>query len=155
MSGGLAGVARYAGGSLAQAIYVSILANTQSSYAANAVPKAAMQAGASEGTAAAVLAAFPLGSTALAKVPGVNDKILAAAGTAYQWSYAHGLKITALSSLSFGLVGLILCLLTENIDKKVSGFTAKSLVPANERQMNSQTNVFLENDVNAEKNEFH
>ena len=120
MSGGLAGVARYAGGSLAQAIYVSILSNAQAARAAATLPKAVIEAGGSVATANALLAAFPLGSTAIAKVPGVNDKILAAAGTAFQWSYAHGLKITALSSLSFGGLGLIMCLLCENIDAKVS-----------------------------------
>lgn len=139
MSGGLAGVARYAGGSLAQAIYTSILANTQSARAAATVPQAAMRAGANLATAEGVLAAFPLGSTALAKVPGVNPDILAAAGEAFQWSYAHGLKITALASLSFGGLGLILCFMCENIDAK----------------MNDKTNIFLENDVNADKNEFH
>jgi hypothetical protein len=78
-----------------------------------------MQAGASKDTATALLAAFPLGSAAIAKVPGINTDILAAAGTAFQWSYAHGLKITALSSLSFGFFGFIMCLLCENIDPKV------------------------------------
>lgn len=119
MSGGLAGVARYAGGSLAQAIYVSILANTQASRAAATVPQAAMQAGATSDTATALLAAFPLGSAAIAEVPGTNSDILAAAGTAFQWSYAYGLKMTALSSLSFGFLGFILCLMCENIDHKV------------------------------------
>ncbi|KAK5169763.1 uncharacterized protein LTR77_005741 [Saxophila tyrrhenica] len=139
MSGGLAGVARYAGGSLAQAIYVSILANTQASRAAITVPEAAIRAGANSETASALLAALPLGSAAIAKVPGITDEIVAAASTAFQWSYAHGLKITALSSLSFGGVGLILCLMTENIDKK----------------MTQETNVFLENDIHASKNEYH
>ncbi|KXL44413.1 hypothetical protein M433DRAFT_166556 [Acidomyces richmondensis BFW] len=139
MSGGLAGVARYAGGSLAQAIYVSILANTQSSRAAKLVPAAVEQAGGTAKMAKELLAAFPLGTTALEAVPGVNAKILEAAGTAYQWAYVHGLRMTALSSLAFGGLGLIMCLLCENIDAK----------------MNDQTNVFLENDVNAGKNEFH
>ena len=120
MSGGLAGVARYAGGSLAQAIYVSILTNAQAARAAATVPEAAIKAGASEATANALLAAFPLGTAAIEKVPGINTNILAAAGTAFQWSYAHGLKITALSSLSFGGLGFIMCLLCENIDPKVS-----------------------------------
>ena len=120
MSGGLAGVARYAGGSLAQAIYVSILTNAQSARAAATVPAAAILAGASESAATALLAAFPLGSAAIAEVPGVNEQIIAAAGGAFQLSYAYGLKITALSSLSFGGFGLIMCLLCENIDAKVS-----------------------------------
>lgn len=120
MSGGLAGVARYAGGSLAQAIYTSILANTQSSRAALTVPQAAISAGATDNTAFAILAAFPSGASALEIIPGINAEILAAASTAYQWSYAHGLKMTALASLSFGGLGLVMCLLLESIDAKVS-----------------------------------
>ncbi|KAK1024842.1 hypothetical protein LTR33_017840, partial [Friedmanniomyces endolithicus] len=139
MSGGLAGVARYAGGSLAQAIYVSILANTQAARAAVSVPAAVLQAGGSATMASEILAAFPSGALALAKVPGVNAQILGAAGSAYQFAYAHALSITALSSLAFGGVGLICCLLCENIDAK----------------MNDTTNIFLENDVNAAHNEYH
>jgi hypothetical protein len=120
MSGGLAGVARYAGGSLAQAIYVSILANTQTAKAAKLVPAAVEQAGGTAAMAKGLLAAFPLGTAELEAVPGVNAKILGAASIAYQWSYAHGLSITALSSLAFGGLGLIMCLLCENIDAKVS-----------------------------------
>jgi hypothetical protein len=86
-----------------------------------------MAAGATSDTATALLAAFPLGSAAIAKVPGINDKILAAAGTAFQWSYAHGLKITALASLSFGFFGLIMCFLCENIDPKVREFSVALL----------------------------
>lgn len=119
ISSQLAGVARYAGGSLAQAIYVSILANTQSSRAAKLVPAAVEQAGGTAKMAKELLAAFPLGTTALEAVPGVNAKILEAAGTAYQWAYVHGLRMTALSSLAFGGLGLIMCLLCENIDAKV------------------------------------
>ena len=122
MSGGLAGVARYAGGSLAQAIYVSIMTNTQAARAAATVPQAAIDAGASIATANGLLAAFPLGSAAIAEVPGINNEILGAAGLAFQWSYAHALKITAISSLSFGGIGFILCLLCENIDKKVPNY---------------------------------
>ncbi len=127
VSGGLAGVARYAGGSLAQAIYVSILANTQASRAAITVPAAAIQAGADQTTASALLAAIPLGSEAIAKVPGITNEIVGAAAEAFKWSYAHGLKMTALASLSFGFVGLILVLLCENIDKKMGESTPSQI----------------------------
>ncbi|KAF2815732.1 MFS general substrate transporter [Mytilinidion resinicola] len=139
MSGGLAGVARYAGGSLAQAIYVSVLANTQSARAAVTVPAAAMRAGLDATAAQELLAALPLGAEAIMKVPGVNADIIAAASAAFKWSYAHGLKITALSSLAFGGLGLVMCLLVENIDAK----------------MNNKTEIYLENDVYGERNEFH
>jgi hypothetical protein len=72
--------------------------------------------------AQAILAAFPLGAAALEKIPDINADILGAASTAYQWAYAHALSVTALSSLAFGGVGLIMCLLCENIDAKMSKF---------------------------------
>ncbi|KAF2664301.1 MFS general substrate transporter [Microthyrium microscopicum] len=138
-SGGLAGASRFAGGSIAQAIYTTILTNAQSKRAAQTLPAAAIAAGLSSENAAKLLAAFPLGAKAIAAVPGVNANIIAAASTAFQWSYAHGLKIMILSSLAWGGLGLILCLLTTDASKK----------------MNSEINVYLENDVNKEKNEFH
>lgn len=92
ISGGLAGVGRYAGGSLAQAIYVSILSNTQASRAAATVPAAAIKAGLPASSASQLLAAFSLGTSALEAVPGVTPEILVAAGDAFKWSYAHGLK---------------------------------------------------------------
>lgn len=138
-SGGLAGMARYAGGSLAQAIYTTILTNTQSTRAAATVPAAAIAAGMSPENAQALLAAFPLGATAIAKVPGTTAEAIGAASLAFQWSYAHGLKIVALSSLSFGLVGLLCIFYCEDITHK----------------MTNKVEVFLENDIYAEKNEFH
>jgi hypothetical protein len=89
LSGGLAGVARYAGGSLATAIYTSVLTNTQTARAAATVPQAAIEAGLSSSAASQLLAAFPLGASALQAIDGVNDEILAAATTAYRWSFAQ------------------------------------------------------------------
>ena len=135
---------------------MSILTNTQSTRAAITVPQAAIAAGASVDTAKALFAALPLGAVAIEKVPNINTQIVTAASTAFQWSYAHGLKMTALSSLAFAGVGLVACLLCENIDAKVRLWqTARAVDDADLDQMNNQTNVFLENDVNAEKNEFH
>ena len=92
ISGGLAGVGRYAGGSLAQAIYISIISNTQNSRAAATVPATAIKAGLPASSASQLLAAFPLGTAALEAVPGVTPEILASAADAFKWSYAHGLK---------------------------------------------------------------
>ena len=68
-----------------------------------------------------------------------TDEIVGAASEAFKWSYAHGLKMTALASLAFAGTGLIACLLCENIDEK----------------MNDKTEVYLENDIHAEKNVHH
>jgi hypothetical protein len=113
-------MARYAGGSLSQAIYTTILANTQSARAAITVPAAAVAAGMSPENAQSLLAAFPLGAAAIAKVPGASPEAVGAASLAFQWSYAHGLKVVALTP-----------------------------------KMTNKVEVFLENDIYAEKNEFH
>lgn len=74
ISGGLAGVARYAGGSLAQAIYTTILTNTQQSRVAATLPKAAIAAGLDAKYGADILTAFPQGADALAAIPGIVSK---------------------------------------------------------------------------------
>ncbi|CAM1502223.1 Fc.00g042070.m01.CDS01 [Cosmosporella sp. VM-42] len=139
ISGGLAGVARYAGGSLASAVYTTVLTNSQTSRAAATVPKAAMDLGMSRSSAQDLLTAIATGSSTLQDIPGLTDEILGAAVNAFKWSYAHGLKITALTSLAFAGTGLICCLLCLNIDAK----------------MNNKTEIFLENDIHKEKNKYH
>ncbi|EON63161.1 hypothetical protein W97_02388 [Coniosporium apollinis CBS 100218] len=139
ISGGLAGVARFAGGAVAISVYSTILSNVQSSEAARIVPAAAIAAGLPASSVSALLAALPLGSKALAQVPGITTEIIMAAGAAFQQSFVVGLRTTALSSLSFGIVGIIACLFCNDIGEK----------------MNDKIEIFLENDVNADKNEFH
>jgi hypothetical protein len=132
-------MARYAGGSLAQAIYTTILANTQSARSAATVPAAAIAAGMSPENAQSLLTAFPFGAAAIAKVPRTTMEANGAASLAFQWSYAHGLKIVALSSLSFGIVGLLCIFYCEDTTPK----------------MTNKVEIILENDIYAEKNEFH
>lgn len=139
VAGGLAGMARYAGGSLAQAIYTTILTNVQAKRAAATVPQAAIAAGLPASSAAKLLATFALGAEALEKLPGMTPQALVAASTAYQWSYAHALQVVSLSSLSFGGLGLIMCFLCLDIDKK----------------MTPKIEIFLENDIHRDNNEFH
>ena len=100
---------------------------------------AAIAAGASKQTAQQVLAALPSGSAAVMKVSGITTAIAEAAGAAYVQSYAVGLKTVALASIAFGVVGMTACLCLEDIEPK----------------MTKNIEVFLENDVNAEKNKFH
>ncbi|KAG9259033.1 fungal trichothecene efflux pump [Emericellopsis atlantica] len=139
ISGGLAGVARFAGGSVAISIYQTILSNVQGNAAARLVPKAAIAAGLPASSAADLLAAFPLGSAAIQQVAGISDEIVAAASEAWKQSYVQGLRTTCLSSLSFGIVGIIACLFCQDIEHK----------------MNNKIEIFLENDENADKNRFH
>jgi len=120
ISGGLAGVARFAGGSVAISVYTTILTNVQSTQAAKLIPAAATAAGLPSSSVAELLKALPLGSAALAKVPGITTEIMAAAGAAFLQSYVVGLRTTALSSLSFGVLGIIACICTKDIGPKMN-----------------------------------
>jgi hypothetical protein len=127
------------GGANGRTVYTTILANVQSTSASRLVPAAAIAAGLSPSSAPALLAALPLGATALAKVPGFTPEIGAVAGAAFQQSYVVGLRTTALSSLSFGIVAIVACLFCNDIGHK----------------MDDKIEVYLENDENADRNKFH
>ncbi|KAH7072381.1 fungal trichothecene efflux pump-domain-containing protein [Paraphoma chrysanthemicola] len=139
IAGGLAGVARYAGGAVAITLFSTILGTVQNGYAAVHVIAAAEGAGATPATARAVLAALPLGAAALEKVQGLTTAIAQAAGAAFVQSYVEGVKKVAFASLGFGGVAIIACFFLEDIGPK----------------MNNQIEVFLENDEQAEKNKYH
>ena len=92
VAGGLAGTARNAGGAVAICVYSTILINKQASEAVKLVPAAVMKAGGSMTMATEILAALPLGATALAKIKGATLPMIEAAGLAYQESYTKGLQ---------------------------------------------------------------
>ncbi|EPE04253.1 trichothecene efflux pump [Ophiostoma piceae UAMH 11346] len=139
IAGGLAGVSRFAGGTVAISVFSTILSNVTTKQILKLVPAAAMGAGLPASSVSALIAALAQGSAALEAVPGISDAVIAAASKAYQQAYVVGLRTTALSSLSFGIVAIIACLFCNNIDDK----------------MNNKIEIFLENDVHADKNRFH
>lgn len=100
-------MSRFAGGAIAISVYTTILTNVQSSSMLKLVPAAALKAGLPEDSIEKLLAALPLGSAALQQVPGITADIMGAAGAAFQQSYVVGLRTTCLSSLSFGIIGII------------------------------------------------
>jgi predicted secreted protein len=95
------------------------VSNVLKSSSATLVTAAATAAGLPSGSLAALFAALPLGSAALAEVPGITTEIMAAAGAAYQQAYVHALRTTALSSLSFGVIAIIACICCNDIGHKV------------------------------------
>jgi MFS family permease len=92
IAGGLAGVARYAGGAVSVTLFATILGTVQASEASTGVIQAAEAAGASPETASAVLAALPLGAAALKQVQGLTTAIATAAGAAFVESYHQAVK---------------------------------------------------------------
>jgi hypothetical protein len=159
IAGGLAGVARYAGGAVAVTIYLSILGNVQATQSANLVPAAVVAAGGTQALGEMLLAALPLGAAAIEKIPNLTMAMIEAGGAAFVQSYVVAVRYVlpslsletwerllmvryrtvALSSVAFGVTGIIACLFCEDIGHK----------------MNSKIEIYLENDVQAEKNEFH
>ncbi|CAK7201502.1 hypothetical protein SEUCBS139899_004208 [Sporothrix eucalyptigena] len=139
-AGGLGGVGRFGGASLAIAIYSSILKNTQRKAAKTLVVEAGLNSGLTKSSAELLLQALSAGSaTALQDIPGITASAIAQGTLALKESYVHGIRITALSSLAFGCLGTIMCFFSEDIEPK----------------MNEKTNVFLENDIHADMNKFH
>ena len=139
ISGALAGVARWAGGALASSIYLAILSNVQAEQAGKLVSNAVAATGDSEATATALIAALPLGAEAIAQVSGTTEAMVAAAGAAFIQSYVVALRTVCLTGIAFGVVGTVCCCLSNDVGPK----------------MNDKIEVFLENDVQADKNRFH
>jgi len=123
ISGGLAGVSRFAGGAIAISVYSTVLANVQVSSIKTLLPAAVTAAGLPTSSIADLAAALPLGAAALAKVPGISTSIIAAAGGAVVESYVKALRVTALSSLAFGILAIIACICCNDIGHKVCFFS--------------------------------
>lgn len=139
IAGGLAGVARYAGGAVAVTIYSTILINVQGKKALQLVPAAVIQAGGTQEIGEMLTLAFPAGMKAISAVPGATADMIAAGGAAFTESYVVGIRAIALTSIAFGVMGIIGCVFCEDIGHK----------------MTPKIEIFLENDIQADKNKFH
>lgn len=149
-------MSRFAGGAIAISVYTTILTNVQSSSMLKLVPAAALKAGLPEDSIEKLLAALPLGSAALQQVPGITTDIMGAAGAAFQQSYVVGLRTTCLSSLSFGIIGIIGRFLNDlwhftNTDPILACLCCQDI----EHKMNDKIEIFLENDKHADMNKYH
>ena len=98
ISGGLSGVARFAGGSLAQAIYTTILTNEQTSRAAKTVPAAATALGLGPDEAQQVLQAISTGATdSLSEISGIVSLYrLVQSQSLLHAAYIHGRQMRSL-----------------------------------------------------------
>lgn len=155
------GVSRSAGGSVAISIYTTILTNIQRNKLVQLVPPAATAAGLPESSVLSLLAALPLGSAALAEVPGISNEIIAAASAASKQNYVVGLRTTCLSFLSFGVLGIIGELIGEyqpSITVRLradQSTTAAICCQDISKKMNNRIELYLENDANVDKNKYH
>lgn len=93
ISGGLAGLARYAGGAIASACYSSAIGNGIRNRGAELIPSAALEAGFPKSSvdefAAAVIASGP---AAMSQFSDASPRVVEAVTSAYKWSAAFGLR---------------------------------------------------------------
>jgi len=122
LSGGLSGCLRFAGGGVATAVYTTILKNT---IAGKTVPyvTSAVQGLVPASDLPALLSV--VGTTTLSS--NYDSAVVAAVGQAMTRATVTGLRVTALSSLAFGMVGIIACALCKDIDPKMTNKVSMSL----------------------------
>lgn len=136
ISGGLSGCVRFAGGTVAQAVYLTVLQNDL----AKKTPAYVMAAAEAAGVPASKIAELlSLLATPVNLAEEFGAAVAGAVGVAQQHAVAHGIKMVAFTSLGFGCVGIIACLCCRNIDDR----------------MDNTIEVFLENDEFADRNKFH
>ncbi|KAK2743343.1 hypothetical protein FQN55_007278 [Onygenales sp. PD_40] len=89
ISGGIAGVFRFAAGSIAAAIYTTILGNTTSKKIGVLVPEAVIKAGLPASQVNELLGHLQTNSAAMSKY---SEPVVAAATAAFKESYVHGIR---------------------------------------------------------------
>ena len=134
-SGGISGVARFAAGTIAAAVYTTILTNTVGKFTVRYVTEAVEALGFPAKQVPALLADINLPTFATDYSP----KIVAAAGAAVSHAYERAVQNVAYASLAFGIVGIIACACCKDVDHK----------------MNNKIEVYLENTEFADRNKYH
>ncbi|KAF2254749.1 fungal trichothecene efflux pump [Trematosphaeria pertusa] len=118
LSSGMLASIRAAGGSIAVAVYTTILTNRLSTTLPTVVGGAAVDAGLPASEVPQVLEAISAGT--LAKVPGITESILAAITEALPKAYSQSFKTVYLASLGFGGIAIIGSLLTVDPKKHLT-----------------------------------
>ncbi|OAP64846.1 hypothetical protein AYL99_00818 [Fonsecaea erecta] len=109
---------RAVGGSIGAAIYYNIFVNKLKSKLPAYVARSAVRAGLPVAGAAEFVEVFVGGSLAeLARLPGVNKQIIAAASLASRWAYADSLKYIWLTSIAFGGCAIVACMFLGNVSR--------------------------------------
>jgi hypothetical protein len=112
ISGGLSGCVRFAGGSIAQAVYLTVFQNDVAKKTPTYVTRAALNAGVPQGKITQLLTEL---TDTKALTADFGADVVAAVGYAQQLAVAHGIKLIALTSLGFGIVGIIACLCCKDV----------------------------------------
>ncbi|KAL1639701.1 hypothetical protein SLS58_007599 [Diplodia intermedia] len=135
ISGGISGSLRFAGGAVATTVYQTIFNNEVTKWTPKLVLPAALEAGLDQSRSAELLSV--IGTSQLST--SFSPAVVAAASEALKWAYCKGIFLVAMSSMGFGIVAIIACLLCKDVDSK----------------MTNTIDVYLENDEFAHRNRVH
>lgn len=113
------------GGSVATALYSSVLANEVGKNLPKYVVPAATDAGLPESSMESLFAAITEGD--LSEVPGINSGIIAAVSEAAKTAYASSFKVVFYTTIPFSVILLLSAFLVPDMKKFLSHNVAKKL----------------------------
>jgi hypothetical protein len=123
---GIAGSVRGGVSTIGTAIYTIILSNKLAQYIPAVVGPAVISAGLPASSVPALLGALGGIGNATA-VPGVNANILAVGGLAYQMASVKAFRVVFLSTIAFGLVGIVLAVCSPSVSDQMTNRVATTL----------------------------
>jgi hypothetical protein len=122
---GVLGSIRSLGGSIATALYSSVLANELKKNLPEYVVPAAADAGLPESSMGSLFAAITRGD--FSEVPGINSKIITAVSEALKMAYTNSFRVVFYTTIPFSVILLLSAFLVPDMKKFLSHNVAKKL----------------------------
>jgi MFS family permease len=127
-AGGISGAIRSLGGTVASAIYSSVLTNRLAQTIPQYVLSAAIGAGLPASSGPALIEALTSpGTTSLAKVPGINASIRGAASAAYQIANSEAYKTVFLTTIAFSGLSMIALWWVPKLDPRKKSYVSRTI----------------------------
>jgi hypothetical protein len=130
---GIAGSTRSAISTMASTIYTVVLTARISKTIPNIVPAAIIKAGLPSSSVVYYMTAVAAGgsATALSAVKGITPEILAVGANAYQVAYSDSYRTIFLTSIAFGVSGIICSFFVPNVEELMTDNVAATLTRRN------------------------
>ncbi|MCJ1372698.1 hypothetical protein MMC20_003923 [Loxospora ochrophaea] len=127
------GSIRAIGGSVATAIYSSILSNKLGVYLPRYVAPAALSAGLPESSLPTLLAGIGAGADLSTTVPGATPAVLAAIAAPTKQAFQESFKVVFLATIAFSACLLAASVISPDMEKYMTGEVARRLVRGGEQ----------------------
>ena len=137
---GIAGSSRSAISTVASTIYTVVLTARTGQTISSIVPAAVIKAGLPSSSVAQYLAAVAAGgsASALDAVKGMTPEILAAGTQAYRLAYSDSYRTIFLTSIAFGVSGIICSFFVPNVENLLTDSVAATLTKRNGDQTDGE-----------------